>query len=195
MSSGDSHRLSGARSSHTHRICEDFNNEPLTPNHEDRSGFTSAFTHANGDEGQAPIKADPAPQPQDIHSLWLGLSDRSRSSTDNMAKYFSVDWLAQSHRDITNSEESHGVGTDTALTHRPHIPCVVQPRPPALGRGYLQPKPKPLKTVENTESSENQRSLDSTFSSPVHPTSCSSPSKLTWTFFFNSTSDRSKSHV
>ncbi|XP_008320431.1 ventral homeobox [Cynoglossus semilaevis] len=92
-----------------------------------------------------------------------------------MAKYFSVDWLAQSHRDITNSEESHGVGTDTALTHRPHIPCVVQPRPPALGRGYLQPKPKPLKTVENTESSENQRSLDSTFSSPVHPTSCSSP--------------------
>ncbi|XP_058507586.1 ventral homeobox [Solea solea] len=83
-----------------------------------------------------------------------------------MVKYFSVDWLAQSHRDTTTTGE-HELGTDTALTHRPHMPCVVQPRPPTFGKGYLQPKPKPTKPVDLTEQMDNNRPLDSTL--------CSSP--------------------
>uniref|UniRef100_A0A3B4YBD1 Ventral homeobox n=1 Tax=Seriola lalandi dorsalis TaxID=1841481 RepID=A0A3B4YBD1_SERLL len=62
-----------------------------------------------------------------------------------MVKYFSVDWLAQSHHTSTPTED-HGAGMDTAPTCRPHIPCLVQPRPPTFGKGYLQPKPKPSKT-------------------------------------------------
>ncbi|XP_061546519.1 homeobox protein pv.1-like [Phycodurus eques] len=60
-----------------------------------------------------------------------------------MVKYFSVDWLARSHR-------------DTALAScRPHVPCVVQPGPPAYGKSYLQPKFKSC--------------------SPSHSTRCTSP--------------------
>uniref|UniRef100_A0A4W6D9D9 Ventral homeobox n=1 Tax=Lates calcarifer TaxID=8187 RepID=A0A4W6D9D9_LATCA len=68
-----------------------------------------------------------------------------------MVKYFSVDWLAQSHHN-TAPAETHGAGTDPAPTCRPHIPCVVQPRAPSFGKGYLQPKPKPSKP-EHMESS------------------------------------------
>ncbi|XP_060943809.1 homeobox protein vent1-like [Limanda limanda] len=81
-----------------------------------------------------------------------------------MVKYFSVDWLAQSHSDTAPTE-------DTALTCRPHVPCVVQPRPPTFGKGYLQPKPKPSRPVEHMEPVDINRPL----SSPDHSSNCSSP--------------------
>nr|XP_019945702.1 PREDICTED: homeobox protein vent1-like [Paralichthys olivaceus] len=87
-----------------------------------------------------------------------------------MVKYFSVDWLAQSHRSTAPTEE-HGAGVDPTLTCRPHMPCVVQPRPPSFGRGYLQPKPKPSKPVEHMEPVDINRPL----SSPEHSINCASP--------------------
>ncbi|XP_073338530.1 homeobox protein pv.1-like [Pagrus major] len=89
-----------------------------------------------------------------------------------MVKYFSVDWLAQSHHNTAQTQE-HGAGTDTSPTCRPHIPCVVQPRPPTLGKSYLQPKPKTPKPAEHTEISGQQ---DSSLGSPLHPTSFSETS-------------------
>ncbi len=53
-----SHRLGGARSSHTHRICEDFNNEPLTPNHRDRSGVNKGLYICKLQRGPGPYKAE-----------------------------------------------------------------------------------------------------------------------------------------
>ncbi|XP_049456539.1 ventral homeobox [Epinephelus fuscoguttatus] len=90
-----------------------------------------------------------------------------------MVKYFSVDWLAQSHHHNAPSED-HGAGTDTSSTCRPHIPCMVQPRPPTFGKGYLQPKPKALKPAEHTELVESS-GQDSSLCSLSHPTSCASP--------------------
>ncbi|XP_029306158.1 ventral homeobox [Cottoperca gobio] len=118
-------------------------------------------------EGWCPIKADPG-QGQPPHSpfdiRWIY---RSPNSTANMVKYFSVDWLAQSHQHIAQTVE-------TAPTCRPHIPCMVQPRPPTFGKGYLQPKPKSSKTVEHMEPVESSRQ-DTSLCSPFHPTSCASP--------------------
>ncbi|GAA6225209.1 homeobox protein pv.1-like [Lates japonicus] len=91
-----------------------------------------------------------------------------------MVKYFSVDWLAQSHHN-TAPAETHGAGTDPAPTCRPHIPCVVQPRAPSFGKGYLQPKPKPSKPAEHMEPVEISRPLDSSLCSPLHSTNCVSP--------------------
>ncbi|XP_068574266.1 homeobox protein vent1-like [Cebidichthys violaceus] len=90
-----------------------------------------------------------------------------------MVKYFSVDWLAQSHLHSAPTED-HGAGVDTATTCRPHMPCMVQPRPPTFGKGYLQPKPKALKPVEHAERVESS-GQDSSPCSPFHPTSCASP--------------------
>lgn len=99
-----------------------------------------------------------------------------------MVKYFSVDWLAQSHHSPAPTEH-HGAGTDTAPTCRPHIPCMVQPRPPTFGKGYLQPKPRASKPAEHMEGAGQQ---DSSLCSPPHPTSCSSPSKLPQALNFKS---------
>lgn len=85
------------------------------------------------------------------------------NSTANMVKYFSVDWLAQSHSSSAPSQE------EGKPTCRPHVPCMVQPRPPAFGRSYLQLKPKALKSVQHTDLQES--------GSPVHPPGCASPSK------------------
>uniref|UniRef100_A0A3B5A3Y2 Homeobox protein vent1-like n=1 Tax=Stegastes partitus TaxID=144197 RepID=A0A3B5A3Y2_9TELE len=90
-----------------------------------------------------------------------------------MVKYFSVDWLAQSHHSGSMTEE-HGAGMDTVPTCRPHIPCVVQPSPPTFGKGYLQPKPKSSKPAEHTEHVERNRDQDSNLSSPLHPANCAS---------------------
>ncbi|XP_070697632.1 homeobox protein pv.1-like [Pempheris klunzingeri] len=88
-----------------------------------------------------------------------------------MVKYFSADWLAQSHH-LTAPAEEHGAGTDNAPTCRPHVPCMVQPRPPTFGKSYLQPKPKASKPAEDTESSGH---LHASLGSPLHPTGCASP--------------------
>ncbi|XP_022072935.1 homeobox protein vent1-like [Acanthochromis polyacanthus] len=91
-----------------------------------------------------------------------------------MVKYFSVDWLAQSHHSGT-TEEEHRAGMDTPVTSRPHIPCMVQPSPPTLGKSYLQPKPKSSKPTENMEPVEKKGDQDSRLCSPLHLTNCSSP--------------------
>nr|XP_020459252.1 homeobox protein vent1-like [Monopterus albus] len=91
-----------------------------------------------------------------------------------MVKYFSVDWLAQSHHNSA-LVENHGTDMDTAPTCRPHIPCMVQPRPPTFGKGYLQPKPKPSKSAEYTEPVESSGHQDSSPCALVHPTSFVSP--------------------
>lgn len=169
-----SHRLSGARSSHTHRICKDFNNEPLTPNHRDRSGVNKGQYICKLKWG--PYKSWPWLEAATTHSLWhLEVSQvTEQTALQNMVKYFSVDWLAQSHQHTTLTED-HDAGTDTAPTCRPHIPCMVQPRPPTLGKSYLQLKAKAPKLAEHMEPESS--GLDSSLDSPLHPTSCSSPSK------------------
>ncbi|XP_026165522.1 ventral homeobox [Mastacembelus armatus] len=91
-----------------------------------------------------------------------------------MVKYFSVDWLAQSHHNAELTEE-HRPGMDTAPTCRPHIPCMVQPRPPTFGKSYLQPKPKPSKPAEPNEPVESSGNQDSSPCSHFRPTSCTSP--------------------
>ncbi|XP_028459941.1 homeobox protein vent1-like [Perca flavescens] len=93
-----------------------------------------------------------------------------------MVKYFSVDWLAQSHQHTALTKDEQGAGVDTAPTCRPHIPCMVQPRPPAFGKGYLQPKPKASKPDEHMEPAERESGQDSSLMcSPFHPTRCASP--------------------
>ncbi|XP_037321844.1 homeobox protein vent1B-like [Pungitius pungitius] len=93
-----------------------------------------------------------------------------------MVKYFSVDWLAQSHCHGAPTDE-HGAVTESALTCRPHVPCMVQPRPPTFGKGYLQPKPKASKPAEPAERVES-KGQDASLCSPFHPTSCASPSPV-----------------
>ncbi|XP_028983354.2 LOW QUALITY PROTEIN: homeobox protein vent1-like [Betta splendens] len=94
----------------------------------------------------------------------------SPSSTGKkMVKYFSVDWLAQSHQNTGLTE--HGPGADAAPTSRPHIPCMVPPRPPTFGKGYLQLKPTAPKSTEHVGSAESNGREDS----PLPPSSCASP--------------------
>ncbi|CAB1343448.1 unnamed protein product, partial [Coregonus sp. 'balchen'] len=90
-----------------------------------------------------------------------------------MVKIFSVDWLAQSHHN-TNPKKGP---VDTMPTYfRPHVPCMVQPRPPtSYNKIYLQPKPKTTR-IELTDSTEEPKNLESRLSSPQHPITCSSPS-------------------
>ncbi|XP_075906164.1 ventral homeobox [Nelusetta ayraudi] len=75
-----------------------------------------------------------------------------------MVRYFSVDWLAQSHHSTSKAAEQEAA---SPLSCRPHVPCMVQPRPPAYGECYLQPKPKASRPVHHTESER--------------PTTCASP--------------------
>lgn len=65
-----SHRLVGARSSHTHRICKDFNNEPLTPNHWDRSGVNKGLHICKLEQGAGPYKSRPYTGAATAQSLW-----------------------------------------------------------------------------------------------------------------------------
>ncbi|XP_041754646.1 homeobox protein vent1-like [Coregonus clupeaformis] len=96
----------------------------------------------------------------------------------NMVNNFSVDWLAKSHHDTNPKEGPVDTGhVHTMLTHfKPHVPCMVQPRPPtSSNKVYLQPKPKTTR-FELTNSTEKPKNQESRLSSPLHPTSCSSPS-------------------
>uniref|UniRef100_A0A8C0YEQ6 Ventral homeobox n=1 Tax=Cyprinus carpio carpio TaxID=630221 RepID=A0A8C0YEQ6_CYPCA len=96
----------------------------------------------------------------------LGLySDRFTSSdaqTAIMVKKFSVDWLAQSFHDLEALEPEK-------KTHRPHVPCVVQPRPPtSYDKVYLQPKPKVTKVEQKPETiKENEVTTPRHCSSPI----------------------------
>lgn len=77
-----------------------------------------------------------------------------------MVKYFSVDWLAQSHQSSAPS------GRATPVS-RPHVPCMVQPRPPAYGSSHLQLKPKASRPVQEPNPG----------SPAVGPAGCVSPGK------------------
>ncbi|XP_037127330.1 homeobox protein vent1-like [Syngnathus acus] len=69
-----------------------------------------------------------------------------------MVKYFSVDWLARSHHDKALEEkEGAAIAMDGVANCKPHIPCMVQPSPPAYGKSYVQPKPKSSKPAEPME--------------------------------------------
>ncbi|XP_034538260.1 ventral homeobox [Notolabrus celidotus] len=89
-----------------------------------------------------------------------------------MVKYFSVEWLAQSQHNTTPIEE-HESSMEPTPTCKPHIPCVVQPRPPTLGKSHLQPKPKGTRTavVQRSDGQQDPNLL----SSPTHTSSCASP--------------------
>ncbi|KAM6916248.1 homeobox protein vent1-like [Xenentodon cancila] len=91
-----------------------------------------------------------------------------------MVKYFSVDWLAQSHHGPAVVPEP-GAETDTAPKYRPHVPCVVQPSAPTFGKGYLQPKPKPSKSAEQAEPEEIRGHQDAGFYSHLTSAKCTSP--------------------
>ncbi|KAK9964872.1 hypothetical protein ABG768_006005 [Culter alburnus] len=83
-----------------------------------------------------------------------------------MVKKFSVDWLAQSFHDSA----PQAVLEPEKKTHRPHVPCVVQPRPPtSYDKVYLQPKPKVTKAEQKPESNKEA-------ATPAAPRNCSSPS-------------------
>ncbi|XP_047459565.1 homeobox protein vent1-like [Mugil cephalus] len=135
--------------------------------------LTRVSTYANWQRGPGAYKSrGPVLEPLQHTRSDIWWINRSLSSTANMVKYFSVDWLAQSH----HSAEEHGADVDTAPTCRPHIPCMVQPRPPTFGKGYLQPKPKPSKPVEHTEPMESGGHYqDSNQCSPLRSSSCASP--------------------
>lgn len=97
----------------------------------------------------------------------------------NIFNYFTVDWLAKSHHDTIKKEGPVDTGpVDTMLTHfKPHVPCMVQPRPPtSYNKVYLQPKPK-ITRFEFTNSTEKPTNLESRLSSPLHPSSCPSPNR------------------
>lgn len=65
-----SHRLGGAKSSHTHRMCEDFNNEPLTPNHRERSGVNKGLYICKSRPGPDLYKGWPLTGAAITHFLW-----------------------------------------------------------------------------------------------------------------------------
>lgn len=112
-----------------------------------------------------PIKADRGQHrpPQTCHS-----------STVNMVKYFSVDWLAQNHH---NTIQGHCADMDTTLPCKPHIPCMVQPSPPPIGKSFLQIKSKAVKRFEHLGPAESCEAEDSTLCSPLDPSNCTPPSK------------------
>ncbi|KAL3972354.1 cyclin-dependent kinase 5 [Sarotherodon galilaeus] len=89
-----------------------------------------------------------------------------------MVKYFSVDWLAQNHH---NTIQGHCADMDTTLTCKPHIPCMVQPSPPPVGKGYLQIKSKAVKRFEHVGPAESCGAEDSTLCSPLDSSNCTTP--------------------
>ncbi|KAF7667421.1 hypothetical protein LDENG_00062360 [Lucifuga dentata] len=90
-----------------------------------------------------------------------------------MFKYFSVDWLVESHQKTTPRDEA--AVKDTTQSHRPHIPCMVQPRPPSsFGKGYLKPKANPSKSVDHVDPVENGSHQELSLRSSLHSTSCAS---------------------
>uniref|UniRef100_A0A3P9N5R9 Ventral homeobox n=1 Tax=Poecilia reticulata TaxID=8081 RepID=A0A3P9N5R9_POERE len=86
-----------------------------------------------------------------------------------MVKYFSVDWLAQSH---SGGAATQGQRASTA--HRPHVLCMVQPSAPMFGKGYLQPKSKQSKATKQGGSDEVREPQRSRVGSLLHPADFSS---------------------
>uniref|UniRef100_A0A672HGC1 Ventral homeobox n=1 Tax=Salarias fasciatus TaxID=181472 RepID=A0A672HGC1_SALFA len=79
-----------------------------------------------------------------------------------MVNYSSVEWLAQS-----SSSSSRAVGAqrvpegDSGAARRPHVPCMVQPAPPTLGKSHLQTKPPKPAEEQPQEARQEQGSCPS----------------------------------
>lgn len=173
----DSHRHTGARLSHTHRICKGSNNDPLVLMIENWSGVNAPIHMLMAEEVVAYI--DQGLQWCCHNPAWSLLETlicaRTPRTTANMVKYFSVDWMIQTdspaNKDLDPKETS-------SAQLRPHVPCVVQPRQPtSFDRSYLQPKPKVKKSLDFTEKSTDQDSSQLNMTADCRPVSCSSPSK------------------
>ncbi|XP_051508350.1 homeobox protein vent1-like [Myxocyprinus asiaticus] len=88
-----------------------------------------------------------------------------------MVKNFSVEWLAQSVHDCTPKD----LLEPKKEPCRPHVPCLVQPRPPtSYDKVYLQPKPKISKVEQKLEATSVPKEKEVTISAT--PRNCSSPS-------------------
>ncbi|XP_013887857.1 ventral homeobox [Austrofundulus limnaeus] len=72
-------------------------------------------------------------------------------------KFFSVDWLAQSHHQERAVVHAH---------RPPHVPCMVQPRAPTFGQSHLQAKPKAWKPPQQPEDRGDREDRSSLSSSP-----------------------------
>lgn len=168
-----SHRQAGARLSHNHRICKDFNNDPLGLMIDNRSGV-NAHAYVNADL-RRPIYWG------SLRATWQTLSDCTRirntrvdlteKHTAIMVKNFSADWLAQSFHAAAPDD----VPEPEKKRHRPHVPCLAQPRPPtSYDKIYLQPKPKVAKVEQKPESTSVPKEKEALV--PVASRHCSSPS-------------------
>ncbi|KAK1166367.1 homeobox protein vent1-like [Acipenser oxyrinchus oxyrinchus] len=61
-----------------------------------------------------------------------------------MTKAYSIAWLSQSHHTTSTRQECTGKNTEASF--KPHIPCLVQPRPPTLySKESVQPKANIMK--------------------------------------------------
>ncbi|MGH0174209.1 UNVERIFIED_CONTAM: hypothetical protein FKN15_067457, partial [Acipenser sinensis] len=78
-------------------------------------------------------------------------------------KTYSVAWLSQSHHTTSTRQESTGENMGTAF--KPHIPCLVQPRPPTSYRKEsVQPKANTMKKYsQDTEVVKPEPEADSPF--------------------------------
>ncbi|MBN3272923.1 PV1 protein, partial [Polyodon spathula] len=80
-----------------------------------------------------------------------------------MTKTYSVEWLSQSHHATSTRQECTGENTGTAF--KPHIPCLVQPRPPtSYNKESLQPKANKKKCSQDMEEAKPETEADSSFS-------------------------------
>ncbi|KAJ8014517.1 hypothetical protein DPEC_G00041050, partial [Dallia pectoralis] len=91
-----------------------------------------------------------------------------------MVKNFSVDWLAQSHHSSEPTDGPVDSGPVDIIPNpsRPHVPCMVQPRPPtSYNKVHLQLKQKNTR-IDSTTTCPNVESR----CLPLHLDICSSPS-------------------
>lgn len=95
------------------------------------------------------------------------------TSSSDMVKIFSVDWLAKSYHDSKQDPET--VETSQAPLRR-HVPCLVQPRPPtSYDKVYIQPKLKGSRIEEST-STEEQKDKEGIVFTHSAQRNCTSPS-------------------
>ncbi|XP_033886134.1 ventral homeobox [Acipenser ruthenus] len=79
-----------------------------------------------------------------------------------MTKTYSVAWLSQSHHTTSTRQQCTGENMGTAF--KPHIPCLVQPRPPTShNKESLQPKASMKKCSQDMEEAKPEPEADSPF--------------------------------
>ncbi|XP_056598414.1 homeobox protein vent1-like [Triplophysa dalaica] len=168
-----SHRQAGARLSHNHRICKDFNNDPLGLMIDNRSGV-NAHAYVNAVLRRPIYWGSLRATLQTLLDCTRIINTRvdlTEKQTAIMVKNFSADWLAQSFHAAAPDD----VPEPEKKRHRPHVPCLAQPRPPtSYDKIYVQPKPKVAKVEQKPESNSVPKEKEALV--PVAPRHCSSPS-------------------